>query len=74
MAKAAFKSGRKIYWRDQWYDAAILDLDKIRSGNVIEGPAVVEAPASTMVVPPGRTARLDAHRIFHMSAAVKGKD
>lgn len=64
---AASKGTRKLYYRGAWHDAAILDLDQIRPGNVVKGPAVVEAPASTMVVPPGRTARLDTHRIFHMS-------
>ena len=65
--RAAVKGSRQLYYRGAWHAAQILDLDKIRAGNVISGPAVVEAPASTMVVPPARTARLDRHRIFHMS-------
>lgn len=67
------KSERDLYYRGNWHKARILDLDRIKAGNVVHGPAVVEAPASTMVVPPGRSARLDKHRIFHMStnAALK---
>ncbi len=70
---AALKTTRNLYYRGGWHEARILDLDKIKAGNVVHGPAVVEAPASTMVVPPGRSARLDKHRIFHMStnAALK---
>jgi hypothetical protein len=26
----------------------------------------VESPADTLVIPPGRRARLDQHRIFHL--------
>jgi acetone carboxylase, beta subunit len=63
----ARKTVRRIYWARQWVDAVILDLDKVRAGAVIIGPAIVESPASTMVVPPGRSARLDEHRIFHLS-------
>jgi acetone carboxylase, beta subunit len=69
----ATKGRRKLYWRGAWHDAQILDLDRIAAGNVVHGPAVVEAPASTMMVPPGRSVRLDRHRIFHMSAGTAAK-
>ncbi len=65
--EVARKDEREMYWGRKWYTAAILDLEKVRAGNVITGPAIVESPSSTMVVPPGRTARLDEHRIFHIS-------
>ena len=63
----ARKGERQIYWDRKWYTAALLDLEKLRAGNVVTGPAVVESPSSTMVVPPGRHARLDEHRIFHIN-------
>jgi N-methylhydantoinase A/oxoprolinase/acetone carboxylase beta subunit len=34
----------------------------------VNGFAVIEDPATTLVVPPGMQARLDQHRIFHLSA------
>ncbi len=64
---SAFKAVRKIFWRTQTIDARIYQMEELRAGNVIEGLAVVESPATTFVVPPGRRARLDAHRIFHLS-------
>jgi N-methylhydantoinase A/oxoprolinase/acetone carboxylase beta subunit len=63
----AIKQSRDIYSKGEWIEATIIDLDKLRAGNVIEGPAVVESPSSTMLVPPGRNVRLDERRIFHMS-------
>ncbi|MCH8117430.1 MAG: hypothetical protein IIA78_04845, partial [Proteobacteria bacterium] len=54
-------------WKGEWLEAAILDMQRLRAGNVIEGPAVIEAPAATLYVPNGRTVSLDQHRIFHMS-------
>jgi N-methylhydantoinase A/oxoprolinase/acetone carboxylase beta subunit len=36
---------------------------------VIEGPAIVEAPASTFAIAPGRRARLDQHLIYHLEVA-----
>jgi acetone carboxylase, beta subunit len=70
---AALKSKRQLYYRGAWHEASILDLEKIKAGNVVHGPAVIEAPASTMV-PPGRSARLDRHRIFHMSTSTLASD
>jgi acetone carboxylase, beta subunit len=61
------KGQRSIYWEGEWIDAEIVDLEKLHAGNVIQGPAVVESPASTMMIPPGRSAALDTHRIFHIS-------
>jgi N-methylhydantoinase A/acetone carboxylase beta subunit len=66
------KGSRNIYWEGEWIEAEIIDLEKLHAGNVIHGPAVVESPASTMMVPPGRSARLDEHRIFHISVNAVG--
>lgn len=63
------KGHRNIYWEAEWVEAEIVDLEKLHAGNVIQGPAVVESPASTMMIPPGRSARLDQHRIFHISVS-----
>ena len=65
--ESAHKEGRRVYRKGQWQDASILDMEQLQAGNVVEGPSVIEAPASTLVVPDGRSVRLDEHRIFHMS-------
>jgi N-methylhydantoinase A/oxoprolinase/acetone carboxylase beta subunit len=62
----AYKEGRKIYRGGKWHDAVILEMEKLLPGNVITGPAVIEAGATTFVVPPATQARLDQHRIFHL--------
>ena len=61
------KGTRRIFWKDRPIEARIYQMEEVRAGNVIEGLAVLESPATTFVVPPGRRARLDAHRIFHLS-------
>ena len=48
-------------------------MEELRSGNVVEGLAVIESPATTFVVPPRRAARLDEYRIFHLSASGSAK-
>jgi acetone carboxylase beta subunit len=66
MPADAHKGSRRIYWRGEWVTAELYEMDRVCSGNVIEGPAVIEDPATTFVVPPDSVARLDTHRIFHL--------
>jgi N-methylhydantoinase A/acetone carboxylase beta subunit len=60
------KGTREVWWRDGWEPTSIYEQSELRAGNVIRGPAIVESPADTLAVPPGRRARLDQHRIFHL--------
>jgi len=57
--QAAIKGEREVYFNSEWHKAVIYDMDQIRPGNEIEGIAVVEAPATTFFIPPGRRARMD---------------
>jgi acetone carboxylase beta subunit len=63
------KATRRVWWSDGWTDTPIYEQADVRAGQEVAGPAVVESPADTFAIPPGRTARLDRHRIFHLSAA-----
>ncbi|MEF8914319.1 hydantoinase/oxoprolinase family protein [Natronomonas sp.] len=65
--EAAAKGEREIYYDGDWHDASIWEMDRIQPGNVIEGPSVIEAPATTILVPPGFEAPLDEHRIYHLT-------
>jgi N-methylhydantoinase A/acetone carboxylase beta subunit len=62
----ASKGNRDIFWDKSWHDASLWEMSLLKPGNVINGPAVIEAPATTLVVPPGFRVKLDNHRMFHM--------
>jgi N-methylhydantoinase A/oxoprolinase/acetone carboxylase beta subunit len=64
--ESAQKDNRDIFWEGGWHEASIWEMSKLFSGNMIEGPAIIEAPATTLLVPPGYRVKLDKHRIFHM--------
>jgi N-methylhydantoinase A/acetone carboxylase beta subunit len=66
------KDRRQVWWTDGFSDTAIHELDDVRAGNEIEGPAIVESVATTLAIPPGRRARLDERQIFHLSTADGG--
>jgi acetone carboxylase, beta subunit len=63
------KAERPVWWQNGFADTAIYELDEIRAGQTVDGPAIVESVATTFVIPPGRAARLDPQQIFHLSAS-----
>jgi acetone carboxylase beta subunit len=63
---SAQKGERPVYWRKSWMKANIFEMDRLQPGNTIHGLAVIEAPSTTLLVPPDRYVALDEHCIFHM--------
>ncbi len=65
------KDRRPVHWGrasdGAFVDTDIFQLEEIAAGNSIEGPAIVEHSATTFAIPPGRSARLDGHQIFHLT-------
>jgi N-methylhydantoinase A/acetone carboxylase beta subunit len=62
------KATRPVWWSDGWTDTPIYEQGDVRAGQTVAGPAIVESPADTFAIPPGRGARLDRHRIFHLGS------
>jgi N-methylhydantoinase A/acetophenone carboxylase len=70
-AKAAITGSRRAYWPQSsnggtgggrgWVDTSLYDADSLQPGNVVVGPAVVEAPLTTVVVPPGMRYSIDKY-------------
>ena len=58
----ALRAHKPVYFRSagQAVSTPVYRRDRLKSGNVIEGPALVEEHASTTVLQPGDTARVDA--------------
>lgn len=62
------KEARRTWWSERGghVETPVFDQETLRAGARLEGPAIVEASSSTFVIPPGRSAFLDRHRIFHL--------
>jgi N-methylhydantoinase A/oxoprolinase/acetone carboxylase beta subunit len=60
----ARKPGRQAYCQGEWMPFGIYDMDHLQAGNVVAGPAVIEDPATTLIIPPGHQARFDEHRFI----------
>jgi len=61
----ASKGTRSMYYNREWHEAQLWEMDFLEPGNVLEGPAVVEHPATTLVIPKGDRVRLDEWTILH---------
>ena len=62
-------STRTVRWQNGDAETSIVRLDDVEAGHEIPGPAIIEHSATTFAIPPGRSARLDAHGIFHLTSA-----
>lgn len=60
---AACTGKRPVYWtpQDGFVDTPVYDYRKLRPGNVILGPAIIESPETTYVVAPGWRYEMDAY-------------
>jgi len=58
---AAEISVRQVYFADEGFmDTMVLERDRLGVGMVIDGPAVIEEPTSSTLLPPGASARVAA--------------
>jgi N-methylhydantoinase A len=54
------ESSRRVRFGDEWHDALVARGEP-PAGTCLEGPAVLEMPESTLVLPAGWTAEVDEH-------------
>ena len=60
------ESYRKVYFSSGWEETAIYNRDKLKSGAIFEGPAIVEEYDSTIVIPPDYVAFVDTYRCLRI--------
>ena len=60
------KGIRRIYEAHGRADARLYEMDELLPGNVIEGPSIIESPATTFYIPTGTHSRLDRYRVFEL--------
>ncbi len=62
-AASARRGTREVYSREraEWVPFAVYERAGLRPGNTVEGPAIVEQPDSTTVVPPAYRGGVDAY-------------
>ncbi len=59
---AALRGEKRMYFDGEWVRARVFDREKLRAGDVVEGPALVAEYTSATVVPPGARVEVDGLR------------
>ena len=64
---------RPAWWPGQgWTETSIYEADALRPGHQIDGPVIIEAPLTTVVVPPGMRYRIDRHGLGLLQTCENG--
>ncbi len=58
---AAKKGVRMIVWENNRLEAHVYDAARLKHGNVVSGPAIIESSDTTIMVPPNAVYRVDQH-------------
>ena len=63
-SKKAFKGDRDAYMDGKWMPFQTWEMDMLEPGNRVEGPAVIEHPMTTLIVPPRNYVEMDEHKFI----------
>lgn len=61
----AFKGTREAYLGGRWHKANLYEMDLLQPGHEVQGPAIIEHPATTLVVHPGDRVAVDEWTLLH---------
>ncbi len=63
----AFKRKRTCLFSDKQVETPIYDSEKLKAGNTIVGPAIIEVPTTTAVIPPGYQCEVDEYNNYSIT-------
>ena len=62
--KEASKGQRKAYMDSKWKEFDIWEMDLLEAGNRVDGPAIIEHPMTTLVIPAENYVQFDDHKFI----------
>ena len=51
---------RRVYFEEGWVEASVYRITSLGPGDAVEGPSIIEAADSTIVLPPGSAGVMDS--------------
>ena len=64
---SAHKGVREAYIGGRWHKADLYEMDRLQPGHEVIGPAIIEHPATTLVVHPNDRVTIDEWTLLHYS-------
>ena len=72
--RARYAGHRRVDFAEQGvHESPVYLREKLPAGARLAGPAIVEEPATTIVVPPGDSARVDEYGNIHITIEQEGR-
>lgn len=62
--KKASKGRREAYMDGKWMPFDIWEMDLLQAGNRVDGPAIIEHPMTTLIIPPENYVEFDERRFI----------
>jgi len=62
--ETALKGQRECYMDGRWQDFDIWDMDSLEAGNRVDGPAIIEHPMTTLVIPSENYVQFDDRKFI----------
>jgi N-methylhydantoinase A/oxoprolinase/acetone carboxylase beta subunit len=62
--REALKGSREVFFTKpgkDFYKTEIYDYERLRPGNMVKGPSVIETRITTIVIPPEKVAKVDKY-------------
>jgi N-methylhydantoinase A len=63
-SKEAYKGQRDAYMDGKWFKFDLWEMDLLEAGNRVDGPAIIEHPMTTLVIPPQNYVEFDEHKFI----------
>jgi N-methylhydantoinase A len=64
---AAIKRSRQCYFNGTYRETPVYDSKRLKAGNIIKGPSIIEVPTTTAVIPDGFECRIDDYHNYIMT-------
>jgi N-methylhydantoinase A len=65
--QAAFKRMRRCWFGKEWVETPCYDGERVLAGQIFRGPAIIEAKATTVVIPKNFTCKMDVSGSYLLS-------
>jgi len=62
---SAYVGTREVCHQGVFHDFKVWQMGELEAGNVIQGPAIIRDPMTTLVVPPDKRIEIDAFMVLH---------
>ncbi|MDD5093118.1 MAG: hydantoinase/oxoprolinase family protein [Dehalococcoidia bacterium] len=63
-SKRAYKGQREIYMDGGWLKFDLWEMELLNAGNRVDGPAILEHPMTTLIIPPTNYVELDERKFI----------